>query len=54
MRRKQARDLGRGDQRDVAGQGQHAGAAFGGEQPRRRGDRAGMAVAGALFDHRAP
>ena len=43
-------DFGGGDERDVARQGQHPGMPFGREHSRRRGDGAGMPVAGAAFE----
>ena len=51
MRGEQLRDLGGSDERNVAGHGQHAGTPLRGEEPRRRRNRAGVAVAGACFDN---
>ena len=51
MRREKLRDLCGSDERDVAGQGQHAGTPLFGQEPCRCRDRAGMPVAGAGFDN---
>src|SRR5271166_2665402 len=50
MRGEQPLDFARSYQRDITGQGQHALVSLGGEQPNRRGYRAGVAIARAHFD----
>ncbi len=44
-------DLGRSDERNVAGHGQHAGTPLRGEEPCRRRNRSAVPVAGACFDN---